>query len=62
MPELPDNYAEVLDKAKFRKKFSPVRLENMMEKINAVLKGDSEDEFEGWLPEHARKLKEDLDK
>ncbi len=60
MLERPDNYEEVLKEARFRKRFSTVRWECMLPRIEAVLKGETPEGFEGWTPEHAEKLKEDL--
>jgi hypothetical protein len=62
MPELPDNYESVLNEARYRKKFSIVRWEIMIEKINAVLDGENPEGFEKWTREHAKKLQEDLAK
>jgi hypothetical protein len=62
MSELPTNYPSVLDEARFKKKFSPVRFEDMLKRVNAVLEGECLDEFEGWTSEHVETLKEDLEK
>lgn len=61
MTELPKNYKEVLREASYRKDFSIIRWELMSEKIEAVLNGENPGgNFEGWDPEHAKKLKQDL--
>ena len=60
MSELPENYEEVLRNARFNKRLSSVRWECMLEKIEAVLRGERPGGLENWTPEHAEKLKEDL--
>lgn len=60
MLKLPDNYDAVLNAATFKRKFSTVRWECMVVKIEAVLNGEHPEGFENWIPEHAKKLKEDL--
>ncbi|MBA4336948.1 hypothetical protein C0416_04230 [bacterium] len=61
MSELPENYERVLEEARRKRILSPVRFGCMKEKIAAVLKGESFDEFEGWTPEQAQQLQNDLD-
>ncbi len=62
MEGMPENYERVLSEARRKKILSPVRFGCMKEKITNVLEGKPMDEFEGWTPEQAKKLQEELDK